>query len=144
MYVVPVSTNFSRHDLFQSDFVEKLESIRTKYDVPVKYLRVEITESVVIGSSQLVNDVVKKLHHFGYIVQMDDFGSAYSSLNALKDINLDILKLDMKFLADCFKLPPLVCGVISIDIDAASNNVLNVPFKGSKTFCLNFCLTAPA
>lgn len=100
MYVVPVSTNFSRHDLFQSDFVEKLESIRTKYDVPVKYLRVEITESVVIGSSQLVNDVVKKLHHFGYIVQMDDFGSGYSSLNVLKDIELDVIKLDMLFLAE--------------------------------------------
>ncbi len=96
--VVPVSSNFSRHDIFQQDFVEKLETIRAKYNIPVNYLRIEITESAVMGSSQLINEVVRKLHNHGYIVEMDDFGSGYSSLNVLKDIELDVIKLDMLFM----------------------------------------------
>lgn len=100
IHLVPVSTNFSRHDIFQSGFAEMLEAIRTKYDVPVKYLRIEITESAIVGNSQYANNVIKNLHHFGYIVEMDDFGSGYSSLNVLKDIELDMVKLDMMFLSD--------------------------------------------
>ena len=98
--IVPISTNFSRYDIMQTDFVDRLEEIRTKYDVPVKYLRVEITESAVFGENECINHVVHNLHDHGYIVEMDDFGSGYSSLNVLKDIDFDIIKLDMKFLSD--------------------------------------------
>lgn len=97
--IVPVSSNFSRHDIFMPDFVEKLEEIRKKYDVQTKHLRIEITESVVVGGSQHTNEIIRKLHKCGYIVEMDDFGSGYSSLNVLKDIELDIIKLDMMFLS---------------------------------------------
>ena len=97
--VVPISTNFSRHDVFHPDIVSNLEKIREKYQIPVELLRVEITETAVVGSAQYVNDVICRLHHCGYIVEMDDFGSGYSSLNVLKDIDLDIIKLDMKFLS---------------------------------------------
>lgn len=97
--LVPISTNFSRYDIFQPHFVEKLEEIRNRYEVPVKYLRVEITESAIVGGSQHTNEIIHKLHNFGYIVEMDDFGSGYSSLNVLKDIELDIIKLDMLFLS---------------------------------------------
>lgn len=99
-HIVPISSNFSRHDIFQPDFVEKLEEIRCRYEVPVKYLRIEITESAVMGNSELINEVVKKLHGHGYIVEMDDFGSGYSSLNVLKDIELDVIKLDMLFMKE--------------------------------------------
>ena len=98
--LVPISTNFSRHDIFQQDFVESLEAIRTKYEVPSKYLRIEITESSIFGENEFANDIVKSLHQYGYIVEMDDFGSGYSSLNVLKDIELDIIKLDMLFLSE--------------------------------------------
>ncbi len=98
--VVPISVNFSRHDIFQTDFVEKLEESRQKYQIPSQYLRVEITESAIIGGSQLVNEVVGKLHEHGYVVEMDDFGTGYSSLNVLKDIDLDMMKLDMLFLSE--------------------------------------------
>ena len=100
IYVVPISTNFSRQDIFLPNFVESLEKVREKYDVPVKYLRVEITESAVMGSSVAVNQVVQKLHEYGYVVEMDDFGSGYSSLNVLKDIELDVIKLDMMFMSE--------------------------------------------
>lgn len=97
--IVPVSSNFSRHDIFMPDFVSKLEEIRKKYDVPTEYLRIEITESVAVGGSQHTNEIIRNLHKCGYIVEMDDFGSGYSSLNVLKDIELDIIKLDMMFLS---------------------------------------------
>ncbi len=97
---VPISTNFSRYDIFQPDFVKKLEDSRKKYDIPVELLRIEITESAVFGGSENTNRIVKKLHDCGYIVEMDDFGSGYSSLNVLKDVDFDIIKLDMKFLSD--------------------------------------------
>ena len=60
----------------------------------------EITETTVVGNSEYVNDMVRKLHEYGYIVEMDDFGSGYSSLNVLKDIELDIIKLDMLFISE--------------------------------------------
>ena len=98
--VAPISTNFSRQDIFLPDFVERLEVIRKRYQVPVRLLRVEITESAVEGSNQFVSQVVNKLHQHGYEVEMDDFGSGYSSLNVLKDIELDTIKLDMLLLKD--------------------------------------------
>ena len=98
--LVPVSSNFSRYDIFQPDFVGKLESIRNKYNVPSELVRIEITESAVFGGSEQANEVVRQLHQCGYVVEMDDFGSGYSSLNVLKDIELDLIKLDMMFLVE--------------------------------------------
>ena len=97
--VVPVSSNFSRQDIYMPDFVEQLEEIRMKYDVPVEYLRIEITESAAVDNPKYTNEIIRKLHDCGYIVEMDDFGSGYSSLNVLKDIDLDMIKLDMLFMS---------------------------------------------
>ncbi len=95
---VPVSINMSRYDIYKKDYVEEIEKIRKKYDVPVYLLRVEITESSAIGGMELITTVLDKLHKYGYVVEMDDFGSGYSSLNILKDLDVDIIKLDMRFL----------------------------------------------
>ena len=100
IHLVPVSTNFSRHDLRLPDFVEKLEDIRKRYTVDSKYLRVEVTESVVADSLENTNRIVDQLHDCGYLVEMDDFGSGYSSLNVLKDVNFDVIKLDMRFMTN--------------------------------------------
>lgn len=96
--VVPVSVNLTRYDIFSPNFIESLEETRKKYGISPKYLRVEITESAALGNSQFINEAVRKLHQFGYFVEMDDFGSGYSSLNILKDIDFDMIKLDMRFL----------------------------------------------
>ncbi|MBP3617757.1 MAG: GGDEF domain-containing protein [Lachnospiraceae bacterium] len=100
LMVIPISSNFSQYDIFQPRFVEKLEELRMKYDVPVKYLRVEITESAIVGGSDRVNEIVKRLRECGYVVEMDDFGSGYSSLNVLREVDLDVIKLDMLFLSE--------------------------------------------
>ena len=96
---VPISVNMSRYDIWEHEYVKDIESIRQKYDIPVKYLRVELTESSAIGGMDLVIKTIAELHECGYIVEMDDFGSGYSSLNVLKDLNVDIIKLDMKFMS---------------------------------------------
>ncbi len=98
IHLVPISTNFSRYDLLLTDFVKQLEMIRRNYGVPAKYLRIEITESVVADSLENTNRVVDQLHKCGYTVEMDDFGSGFSSLNVLKDVDFDIIKLDMRFM----------------------------------------------
>ena len=96
--IVPISVNMSRYDIYNNDYVESIEEIRKEYGIPVKYLRVEITESSAIGGLELIQNVVNRLHEYGYLVEMDDFGSGYSSLNILKDLEVDIIKLDMRFL----------------------------------------------
>ncbi len=97
---VPVSCNLTRYDLFQEGFLEELEAIRASFAVPVRLLRIEITESTAIGGAEAVNAAIGLLHEYGYLVEMDDFGSGYSSLNSLKDMDIDIIKLDMKFMED--------------------------------------------
>ena len=87
-----------RSDFFYPNFIDTLEGIRKKYDIPPEFIRLEITESVALGNSQFINEAMERLHSYGYVVEMDDFGSGYSSLNILKDIDFDIIKLDMRFL----------------------------------------------
>lgn len=96
---VPVSVNMSRYDIYRRDYAQEIEKLRIKYDVPVKYIHVEITETSAIGGMDLITSVLKKLHEYGYVVEMDDFGSGYSSLNILKDLSVDVIKLDMRFLS---------------------------------------------
>lgn len=99
VHIIPISTNFSRYDIFEEGYVDRLERIRKKYDIPVKYLRVELTESIAMHQEVEVNKIVEELNTLGYLVEMDDFGSGFSSLNVLKDISFDIIKLDMKFMS---------------------------------------------
>lgn len=96
---VPISVNMSRYDIYRKNYVAEIEKIRKKYDIPVKYLHVEVTETSAIGGMELVSGVLKQLHEYGYVVEMDDFGSGYSSLNVLKDLAVDVIKLDMRFLS---------------------------------------------
>lgn len=95
---VPISFNVSRYNVISGDFIERIEDIRKKYDIPVTNLRAEITESSMIGGNDHMAKIVHKFQSLGYVAEMDDFGSGYSSLNVLKDIEVDIIKLDMAFM----------------------------------------------
>ena len=99
VHLLPISFNISRHDIFGHDYVKEIEEIRKKYDIPVKYLRAEITESSAIGGIELILSVIGQLHDCGYIVELDDFGSGYSSLSILKSLLVDVIKLDLRFFA---------------------------------------------
>ena len=92
---VPISVNVSRIDLFSIDFFTFITELVEKYDIPVEYLRLEITESAFVLNENSVIEIVDKLRNYGFKILMDDFGSGYSSLNSLKFINVDFLKIDM-------------------------------------------------
>ena len=97
---VPISVNVSRRDIYNQNLVAVFSRLLKKYSLTPDSLRLEITESAYMDNpSQLIN-VVKDLKNLGFCLEMDDFGSGYSSLNTLKDVPVDILKLDMQFIID--------------------------------------------
>lgn len=96
--VFPVSVNISRIDIFGIDVCQFFETLIHKYKLHRDWIELEITESACINQTEEVISVINKLMDNGFTVSMDDFGSGYSSLNMLKDINIDVLKLDMRFL----------------------------------------------
>lgn len=95
---VPVSVNFSRRDFENIDPYEEVEKAVLTYGIPRSTICVEITESMAMEHPALIQEAIGKFHRAGYEVWMDDFGSAYSSLNSLKDFDFDEIKLDMVFL----------------------------------------------
>lgn len=96
--VKPVSVNVSRIDLYAPHLVQYLVDLRKKYDIPQEYLELEITESAYTEDPQQIITITRQLREAGFLILMDDFGTGYSSLNMLKDIQIDVLKLDMGFL----------------------------------------------
>lgn len=97
---VPISVNISRRDSYNPHLCEIIENLVQKYDIPHRLLRLEITESAYMENAEQLIGTVEKLRKAGFAVEMDDFGSGYSSLNTLKEVPVDMLKLDMRFLED--------------------------------------------
>ena len=95
-----ISVNVSPKDFYRLDVVQEFKSLVEEFGIDPQKLRVEITESAVTSDSTDMLKTIRELHEYGFIVEMDDFGSGYSSLNLLKDINIDLLKIDMQFLRD--------------------------------------------
>lgn len=93
-----LSVNVSRIDIYDPRFSSTLVNLVKKYDIPPALLHLEITESAYMDDPNELITAVQKLRDLGFFVAMDDFGSGYSSLNMLKDIAVDILKIDMRFL----------------------------------------------
>lgn len=94
----PVSVNVSRVNIYNPHLIEDFKNLIVKYQIPPELLNLELTESAFVEDQDLVMETMKKLHALGFRIMMDDFGSGYSSLNILKDMELDYLKIDMKFL----------------------------------------------
>lgn len=97
---VPISVNFSRVHLLNDDFLEKLERLTAHYGVLPELVEIELTESAIFDNRGIILEFTNKLQSMGFRVDMDDFGSGYSSLNMLKDIPIDILKIDREFLLE--------------------------------------------
>lgn len=95
---IPISVNVSRNHIGNSEFAKNLFDLTQKYEVDPSLLHVEITESAFTQNQKELNDTIKQLRNYGFYVEIDDFGSGYSSLNILKDIEVDAIKLDMCFL----------------------------------------------
>lgn len=98
--LVPVSVNMSRLDIHNPKLLESIVSLTKKYGIDPEYLRFEVTESAYSEDAELLLDTIKALRKEGFRVLMDDFGSGYSSLNVLKDMPVDILKIDREMVGN--------------------------------------------
>lgn len=114
--VHPISVNVSRIDLYDPKLVKHLVDLREKYQLPSQYLELEITESAYTEDPEQIITITRQLREAGFVILMDDFGTGYSSLNMLKDIQIDVLKLDMGFLK-------------SSDYSAKGGNILTAILK---------------
>ena len=94
-----IAVNVSANDFYHLDLFKHFTALVKKYGIPPQKLKLEITETVLIHDLTLHKQTLTKLQDFGFIIEMDDFGSGYSSLMVLKNIDVDILKIDMAFLS---------------------------------------------
>ena len=97
-FTLPVSVNLSRSDVFDPTLPGRLDRLILDNGLSYKDLKLEVTESAYTDNAKQVLDVISGLRNKGFEIEMDDFGSGYSSLNMLSDMPIDVLKMDMKFI----------------------------------------------
>ena len=100
---IPISVNVSRVDMYEDNMVAKLENIVEKNGINTNELYLEITESAYNSDPEQLSEIVNTLTAKGFKIEIDDFGSGYSSLNTLASLQFDILKLDMQFVRNMHK-----------------------------------------
>lgn len=106
--VVPAATNFSRHTFVMPDFLERLETIRRRYAVPLSLLQVEITESADSREHEQVQEMSRRLVRLGYHLAIDDFGVAHANLATLAEVDFSVLKLDKRLISSLEDNPRLL------------------------------------
>lgn len=131
--LVPVSVNVSMTDIEAIDVARVLGDLLDRFSIDARLLQVEITESAIAHNMDLVEETIRDLHARGIAVLMDDFGSAYSSLNMLKDINVDAIKLDMKFVDLNADNAAKGLKIIESVIDMAYQLRLSIIAEGAQT-----------
>ena len=96
--LMSIAVNFSRSHLYDSSFVEEMTATIKKYDVPPSLIEIEFTERAMTEDLNVMKGCLQSLRSIGFSIAMDDFGSGYSSLNALKELPIDVVKLDKGFM----------------------------------------------
>ena len=94
---INLAVNVSKVGILRDDFVDYYGSIKEKYEIPDGVMELEFTETVMLNDDTVFNGLVARLHEKGFICSLDDFGAGYSSLNLLKNLSIDIVKLDIMF-----------------------------------------------
>lgn len=94
---VPISVNLSRAYLGSTNYLERLQEILQTYQIPTKYIHLEITESTIVDNEYLLNQMIEQMHQLGFKVLLDDFGVGYSSLTSIRSLNFDVMKIDKSF-----------------------------------------------
>lgn len=130
---VPISVNMSRAHLVNGNFQKNYERIRKKYQVPSYLLEIEITETLVNENPQLLSKVIDEFRKYGYLCSLDDFGSGQSSLNVLKDIYIDVLKIDGAFFSPNLLNNPRESAIVDIVIELAKRLHIKVVAEGVET-----------
>ena len=129
---IVVSVNQSRLHLNYDDYIWRLREIVDKYEIPYEYIELELTESVFTENAELLLKIMHKLHEIGFKLSLDDFGSGYSSLNMLKDIPVDVIKIDREFFNGTVNSEK-GRAIISTVVDLATNLDMEVISEGVET-----------
>lgn len=101
-YTYPIAVNFSRVTIYQNSFYQRFLDTVKEYEIPFKYIEIEVTESAFNEISQPVISILEELKKLGFLISMDDFGSGYSSLSLLCSLSINGLKLDKSLLKETF------------------------------------------
>lgn len=128
-----VSVNVSRADIYQENLAEILTDMIQKHNLPPSCLHLEITESAYTENPTQLIETVKHLRDLGFIIEMDDFGSGYSSLNMLNKMPIDVLKLDMNFIQS-ETAKPVNQGILHFIMNLARWMELSVVAEGVETW----------
>ncbi len=94
---LPVSVNVSRANFTKENLAEHICQLVDEYGAEHSCIELELTERAFFGNKDILQKIIKELKMYGFLISMDDFGAGYSSLNSLKDLPVDVLKLDMEF-----------------------------------------------
>ena len=132
-FSVPVSVNVSRIDLFDPELINTLLAIVRENDLTPRDLLLEVTESAYTEDSNQIIETISSLREHGFRIEVDDFGSGYSSLNMISTLPIDALKLDMKFIRTAFKDKNRDTRMIEVIIDIAGYLSVPVIAEGVET-----------
>lgn len=127
---VPISVNMSRCHLHYPDFWTAYEKIRKSYNIPQELLEIELTETMVFEDPEKLITVIDDIKNGGYQCSMDDFGSGYSSLNTLKSIRVDTLKLDKAFFPEDVDNDPRSIAIIKAVVQLAGELQMKTVAEG--------------
>lgn len=129
---INISVNVSRMDIYNADLADVLTGLVRQHGLSPSRLHLEITESAYTDTSRQLIETLGALRKLGFVIEMDDFGSGYSSLNMLTEMPIDVLKLDMKFL-QTDGIRPAGQGILRFIVDLARWMKLNVVAEGVET-----------
>lgn len=130
--LVPISVNVSRAHFTREDLAEHICGIVDTYGVPHEYIELELTESAFFDDKDVLLKTVNKMKEYGFHVSMDDFGAGYSSLNSLKELPLDVIKLDAEFFRGTDDLERANL-IVSRTIDLAKQLGMTIVAEGIET-----------
>lgn len=128
-----LSVNISQKDFYLLDVYEVITSLVDKYQVNPESLHLEITETAVMNNPAVQLKLIQRLRDFGFIIEIDDFGSGYSSLNTLKDLTVDVLKIDMGFLKDTENKEERSKTILGMIVSLAKSLDMEVITEGVET-----------
>ena len=131
-FLLPVSVNLSRADVFDPTIVDRLVWLIEDNDLDFRDIKLEVTESAYTDQAKALLDVVSRLRSKGFEIEMDDFGSGYSSLNMLSDMPIDVLKMDMKFIRN-IESNETDMRLVKLILDIAAYLRLRVVAEGVET-----------
>lgn len=115
--VKPVSVNLSQMQLYNSNFIKEYAEILERYDLDSKYVQLELTETAMFDNPVVLAKIINQLHNIGFEILMDDFGKGYSSLNMLKNVEVDTVKIDKSFVDDIGsnkKVERIIATIVSL------------------------------